>query len=178
MLTLLAVIVYAGLTAWQAHLTNQIVALNRKDFEASNRPYVGTEEIGIEYLEHGEHGATIHSRAAAAKTFEMHFNPAITNFGRVPGKNFTARWKTYVDDELIPTRALKDNPSTIYPTETVHLDGSIDGDRLKDVLAERKRLIAYITITYDGPSGQHQECQKHQFDPVLNSFIDLGSCNK
>lgn len=177
-LTLLAVIVYAGLTAWQAYLTNQIVTLTRQDFEASNRPYVGTEEIGINYLEHGANGAIVPTPTATPKTLEMVLNPAIKNFGPVPGKNFTARWRTFVGDERIPMRSLKDNPSTIYPTETVHLGGSIDAAHLKDILAEKKRLIIYLTISYDGPSGQHQECQMHQFDPVLNSFLDSGPCDK
>ncbi len=44
-------------------------------------------------------------------------------------------------------------------------------------MSRMKPLVIKITVEYDGPSGHYKECEKNQFDPDVNGFFNLGSCD-
>jgi hypothetical protein len=64
----------------------------------------------------------------------------------------------------------------IFPGNFKKLAGHVGEKEYADVVRGTKSLVPDITIRYEGPvANQHYEyCQREQFAPYLNGFIDFG----
>ena len=174
--TLVVVGIYAGLTFWQGCINRDLLKVSRDTFNAANRPYVGQDTIATNYLWWDEKTKTTMQKPVAdpqATSVNFQFN--IKNFGPVPGSKFHADFRAFFGGVEIPMKGIPATPSTIYPSQSVHLDGFMQGPEYQALIRGTKKLNIQITIEYDGPSGHYKECQEHQFVPQVG-FAGLGDC--
>jgi hypothetical protein len=177
-ITLFVVAVYAGLTAWQACSTQEIVTISQKTFESVNRPYIGEGGWHIIYYSPNPDGTLKENTAPTKDTTSVSFDLQIKNFGPLPGTNFKLSWKEFFNGQEMPLEgdpAIKQLPQTLYPTQYVHLGGTIEGIAYK-ALMDGTPMITETTISYDGPSGHYKECDKDQFIPKVG-MAGIGLCN-
>jgi len=174
-LTLLAVVVYAGLTAWQVCLTRNLVIISQKTFNAANRPYIGVNTFTTQYAWESDDGNFHVTSTPTTKSDRMDFIAEIKNFGPVPGTNYSGNWRVFVGDkEMVGNKKIPDQGITFFPGEMLYLRAGLRGADYQDIMRGNKRLTIDVLIEYDGPSGHYKECQKNQFQE--QRFIDLGTC--
>lgn len=139
--------------------------------ETANRPYVGINGTEIVYL-----GKTGSSRVPTPATQTMRFTVAVKNFGPIPGTSVKSIWRVWVGgvEQTGPTTPSK--AEIYFPGKTVYKTGEIGTANFPDVISGRKQLISELTIRYNGPKGSYQECEREQFLPFANAFMNLGSC--
>jgi len=175
-LTLIAVIVYAGLTARQASLTRKIVEVSQKTYDASERPYVGVNHLTVIYISHDKTGDKT-SSMRISQTYGFDFTAEIKNFGPVPGTDFEATWKIFINDIYNPGKPkIEDTASMLFPGEAVLLGASIRNDSYFRLINGSDVLNLEISIAYGGPAGRYHECERKQFSPDVGAFISLGEC--
>ncbi|MGC2196624.1 MAG: hypothetical protein WA628_18265 [Terriglobales bacterium] len=176
MLTLLTVAVYAGLTFWQGCLTRRLVTISQKTFDASERPYIGLFGIDVLHVWFDSQGNWHSATTEDTRAIGMDFDAGIKNFGPVPGPNFSAEWKVFLNGRPLEEHRVPDLPTTLFPTQMVRLSGSIRGEDYKAIIKGGTISGFDVTIQYDTPSGQVRECQKQQYSPEVNGFVSLGKC--
>ena len=146
----------------------------QRQLELANRPSVGIDTIDVRYRGISKEGVVL-SPNYFAQAMDMDFYVAIKNLGPVPAENYLATWKILVAgaEQPVDKRAL---PTPIFPGSTKKLAGHLGEKEYADVVHSAKSLVLDITIRYDGPvANQHYEyCQREEFAPYLNGFIDLG----
>jgi len=179
-LTLLAVMLYAGLTFWLLLVNRSQMKIARDTFNAASRPYVGmngwtfTYYIGDKPFSQANLTPEIFKESTS-----FAFSAEIRNFGPVPGTNFVDTWKVFLDNEEIKQEAkIPELPGTIFPGQVKNLIGTMRGSDYIAIKDGKKILIAEVTISYNGPAGHYQECTKSQYAPAVANFFDLGPCPK
>jgi hypothetical protein len=176
--TLIAVIVYAGLTAWQAFLTRQLVITANKTFELSNRPYLGVNGIRIEHVARDASGQIMRSPTPQPWTVDMGIDVDVKNFGTVPATNVKSTWaELFAGVDRGGGERLSDTPSTVFQGTIVTLPGETGKNAYPEVIKGTTKLDLRITFTYDGPSGHYVYCQNEEYSPVDNMFLDTGLCH-
>jgi len=180
-LTFGAVLIYAGLTAWLGFLTRDLVQTSQRTYEASNRPYVGINDIVVMYADVGPQGTKeaefttrpitdVKKMSSSAFMFDIE----VKNFGSVPGENTRIDRKTFFGGSELSTPSIPDKPSTIFPSQTLTIRGVMGRDYYSAIMLGTKTLVQYVTISYDGPSHRYSYCAKEQFNPKSKHFMDLG----
>jgi len=175
-LTLVAVVIYAGLTLWQAILTREIVSLTRHTYEISERPYLGSNGIRCQFLSRDKKGGPVIAQTRATAE-GMNFFAGLKNYGPVPGLNFHASWRVFENGiEKNTIKKFPDTPTTFYPTQIVSFPGGIQGEDYQNIANNKVTLELEITLEYDGPTGHYKECVKHAYAPEIGEFMNLGAC--
>jgi hypothetical protein len=175
-LTLLAVIIYAGLTAWQgcsskkaadaaasaAKTANDTLQLTL----AVNRPSVTVSAIPVRINK---------------KTGEMEFAVAMQNGSEIEAASFAARCELFFDnkpsagqDRTIPANPM---PLGAHTVATI-CGGHLPPDVAKQLVQQTSIFDLYTHATYEGIGGKsYSYCTKHRYDPTRNGFWDLGVCD-
>jgi hypothetical protein len=139
--------------------------------ETANRPYVGVNGTNIVYL--GTGGRTAFP---TQETQAMRFLVAIKNFGPIPGTSVKSGWRVWVGGVARPQKGTPSKDGTFYPGKTVYMTGGIGGAEFSDVIGGREQLVLEVSVRYAGPKGNYEECEREQFLPSANGFMNLGAC--
>ena len=174
--TVVLIAIYAGLTLWQGCLTRELVVLGQKTYDASQRPYIGLNTIEIDYVNSKDPDRTHSSKFPTDQSDGLAFTIKIKNFGPVPGTNYKARCKGFVDNIPMLGFGVPDTPTTVFPTQEASLMGGVWGEDYKRLLDGRSILDIEVTVDYDGPAGHYSQCDRNQFFAKTNVFADLGQC--
>lgn len=172
--TIILLFAYTSIALWQGCSTRELVVTANRTFEAANRPYVGLDGFEFAYFVKNSEGKFIKTEFPSTADL-MSFNAQIKNFGPVPGTNFKATWKVFFDavhQQGIP--AVPNRPSTIFPTQGMHLNGSIGGDNYQKIRSGKIILTIEVTVEYDGPSAHYKECTKEQYSHQIGAWFELG----
>ena len=173
-LTLVAVVIYAGIAAWQGWLTRKVMQIAQKTYDASERPYVGIKGVDAFYTGLTPDGKNEMVLRPTQYSTAFSYRIGIQNFGPVPGDRYIAYQRIFLGQRELAFQNLEET-TTIFPTETLFEAGAIRGNDLVTLETKKELLVIHITIRYDGPSGKHYiYCEKQQYDPDVASFIDLG----
>jgi hypothetical protein len=150
-----------------------------KSAQDANRPYVGVAGMVFEYVDKARKpdGSLILSHSPTSTSNSLAIPGRVKNYGPIPGLNFKVDWKVIIGGVIRGGDKIPGNTSTIYPTQEIILPGTIGPDDFKWIMHGDKTLIAEITMAYDGPGGHYNECDKQQFTPDVNGFVDLGGCS-
>lgn len=174
--TLLAVLIYAGITFWQGCLTQQITELAQRTFDASQRPYVGVASVTPAFNfppEMQKHPLPL----PVGEANGMKVTVEIKNFGPVPGTEYHASWRIFLDDsEVKPNEKIPDTPTTIYPTQSTFFIASVDPSTVHEIVLGRSALEIEVSVNYAGPTRSYGECVKHRYAPQVQQFWALGAC--
>ena len=118
-LTFFAVLIYAALTAWLGFLTKDLVNTSQKTYKAASRPYVGVDGIPVTFRSVDDKGKNYLSTIPTPKTDMIMFQPVVKNFGTVPSTNTLMNVEIFENDVELPFTKYPDNPTTLFPGETV-----------------------------------------------------------
>jgi hypothetical protein len=174
-LTLLFVIIYAGLTFWLGCLTHQLVSISQDTFNAANRPYIGINGISVLYLPRDVTNAGQLSQMPTGETTRLAFKVEIKNIGPVPGTNETQGWRVFIDGiEQLMTKVTS-SPVTFFPGELTYLSATIDERDYSAIQSGTKKLVIDVWVDYDGPAGHYKDCERQQYEPGIRAFYDLGA---
>lgn len=150
------------------HENGRTADLAQKAFEASARPYVGS----------------FISSSDDPTNHRMGIRAVIKNYGTVPANNFKAEWNATVNGNAVPGIKIPDNPSTLFPGQTVAMVAQISGKPYDELTAGNQTLIATVLIRYQGVSSENGKenkdytyCNREQYDSEIGAFVDLGRCN-
>jgi hypothetical protein len=154
---LLAVIIYAGLTYWQASTTQKI-------FDAGNRPYVGPNGGIISTL----------VNQADNKPFGMKIKSQVKNFGTAPGEDFSFTWEVRIDGNKIATDPKHGVPYTLFPGEVANLDGTIKGPTFYDLESGKTILQINLIIRYRNGKNRYDYCERQQYDAAYHDMLSMG----
>jgi hypothetical protein len=143
------------------------------------RPYIGVDEVSTMHLYKDSRGNWRDSQNPTPQTDRMVFRATMKNFGPVPGLNYKADWRVFVDGGELPgiTDALS-TPFKLFPTQSTHLQGAINPPTYKAIMDGERQLTIEVTMEYDYPNGHEKECQKYKYMPGPNGFAMLGACGK
>lgn len=166
--TLFLLFMYTAVAGWNLQVA-------RDTFNAANRPYVGVNEVDVAPVGKQPTGKPVMSGTKTKETNALVFRAQIKNFGPVPGTNFLARWRIFVAGvQRLGQKKVPDLPSTIFPSQSFYLKGGITGPDYPAIISGEKTLTIEVTVEYDGPSGHYKECNKNQYAPDINAFLNLG----
>ena len=143
-----------------------------RTFVAANRPYIGIEYIGVGFA---KEDGTLQIKPTK-ETSVLGVRVEIKNFGPVPGTSYTGDWKVWVGGRKRPGTKVPDRPFTMFPTESLSLQGAIPNPEYREIMSGAKKLIIEVETSYNGPSGHYEQCEKHQFGPDNLAFMNLGAC--
>jgi hypothetical protein len=174
-ITLISLFIVAGLSFWQDVLTRRIANLTQRTYETSQRPYIGDEGINCQLLTTGKNGEPEVAKSAD-RTDGMNISASIKNFGPVPGSNFIASWRLFLNDVEQKTKRIPDTPRTLYPSQWVELRGGYQGDDYQRLKNGTTTLEIEVTVGYDGPTGHYSECMRHRYMRENGQFFNLGNC--
>ncbi|MGA8212017.1 MAG: hypothetical protein WB799_00385 [Candidatus Sulfotelmatobacter sp.] len=175
-LTLVAVVIYAGIAGWQGCLNRSLVQISQRTFDTSQRPYIGDVGIQVVYQFKDAQGEVHTTQAPVANAERLNMVATTKNYGPVPGTDFTVSWRIFVDEQEVPMKKIPDRPSPMFPTETRSLSGSLGMADCHAIRDGVKTLIVELTLgSYGGPTGRYPaECKKYQFDRDKTIFYNLG----
>ncbi|HEY1993185.1 MAG TPA: hypothetical protein VGG81_02195 [Edaphobacter sp.] len=171
-LTLGAVIIYAGLTAWQGWMTRKLVDTGR----LSTRPYVGVDSIGVSFQSHKPNGERFLVPNPDDTTDAIGWSPAIKNFGTVPGYNEIGYQRVFINGaESNWYVKIPDEPGTIFPGQTLSLIGHTSPKEWPGIRDGRDTLTVDVHVEYDGPDKEHYKyCDRLQYSKNTYRFLNLG----
>lgn len=176
-LTLLAIVVYAGITFWQGCLTRKVVEVAQETYESSQRPYIGVNVINRNFVYWDDKGIRHASSALIKEATNMDFTAEMKNFGPVPGANFYPAWKVLWNDVALKgIDRIPDTPTTLYPSQTAVLYAQLSREEFASLMDGTGRLELQITVAYDGPTRHYTECKRFQYANGIHAFFDLGAC--
>jgi hypothetical protein len=163
------------INGWLIYQSNTI---NKSSSELAYRPYIGVNGMSVNYGYQSTPDGPVVYRGATrdAPTNLFTFSVEIKNFGPVPGKNASNRWRIFIGDEEQPQHAIPDTPFMFFPGQTVGLEGRIGIAHYPSIISGDKTLTVEVTTEYDGPTGHDKQCVKEQFSPAANAFLTLGAC--
>jgi hypothetical protein len=167
--------VAAGLVLLYTLVSAFQLKVARDTFDAANRPYIGVNGIGVEFLQHQVTNAGQISPVPTAETTALAFRVEIKNFGPVPGTNSKLTWRVFLDGIELPQTKVPDSRQTIFPGESVFLTGNTSEVDYAAVQSGGKTLAIDVWVDYFGPSGHYTECQRSQYRPQLAGFFNLGA---
>ncbi len=174
-LTLIAVIIYAGLTAWQGWQTRSLVRTAQDTYNAVDRPYVGTDGASAILLRmDGKGKITRVGEEDRASANMMSFNFEIKNYGAVPALNKVTHIETRIDGVFIPTSHVSDRGSEMFPGETFELPGSAGIDIYPAIASGKSVFQVDIRNTYEYAGRSYEYCEREQYYPLAAGFINLG----
>lgn len=170
----------AAKTAQQsADIAERNLQVARDTFNAANRPYVGVNAVGVIHAGTHEVGEPVSSKIQTKETTNLNFEVETKNFGLVPGINYFHSWRMFVDGVPQPGHGIPDRPKTIFPGQSLWLKGGVGSRDYPVIMSGEKMLVIEVTVEYDGPSGHYKECNKLQYAPNVNAFMNLGPmCTK
>ncbi len=160
-----------------AILIHQQNKISEASSDLAYRPYVGTDGISLTYAWSDAKGATQVSVVRVPQAKVILFNANVKNFGPVPGTHYVGKWRVFLGGTELPANKVLDAPLTIFPSQTMHFEGRIGSPYYSSIISGETQLVIEITVEYDGPSGHYKECDKQQFAPNNNAFMNLGACD-
>ncbi|MFZ1919550.1 MAG: hypothetical protein WAU58_18400 [Terriglobales bacterium] len=170
--------VFMCLAAWQSCETNHLVTILQREFDVSQRPYVGVNHISRSFSKKLPNGQEVVVDSPDSDTHGLNFTIEVKNFGPAPGVNYYSDWSVFVggvkEKEL---SAQPNSPFTLFPDESSYLSGQIGPDDYAEVMNGSKKLIIRMIIHYDGVASNYEECNQYQFRPDTKIFIALGQCD-
>jgi hypothetical protein len=178
LVTMFIVSVYTAVAAWQGCSNQALVKISQRSFEASNRPYIGVDNIAVQHDGIGSDGKPFYSPHPTPKTNRWVFSAIIKNFGTVSGTKFVSRWKIFIDGNEVPGgNFMPDKPFTMFPNQTIQMGQMAIGEpAYREIMDGKKQLEVEIFLNYDGVGGPYSECQKGHYDAPIDRFINLGVC--
>ena len=138
------------------------------------RPYIGVDQIVVRFYQ-GETDTTGTVEPTAQTTW-MGITVQVKNFGPVPGTNYVSEIHTFIGDTEIPSTKVADKPATFFPGQVFSPGGGLTPLGYKVVSHGEKLLTMYVKVSYDGPTGHTEECEKDQYLPNVSRFAKLGPC--
>jgi hypothetical protein len=155
---------------WKAMLDANTISKTAADL--AYRPYIGVDQIEVRfYRGEADRTGTINP---TAQTTEMGITVQIKNFGPVPGTNCVSEWHVFVGDTEIPHTKVADRPATFFPGQLLSLGAILTPLGYKVVSRGEKPLTVSVKVSYDGPTGHTEECERAQYLPQASRFGKLG----
>ena len=177
-LVVISLFVFICLAAWQSCETNHLVTILQREFDISQRPYVGVNHISRSFSKKLPNGQEVTVDSPDSDTHALNFTIEIKNFGPAPGVNYYSEWSVFVG--AVKQKELSSQPSspfTLFPGETSYLSAQIGPDDYASVMNGTKKLIIRMIIHYNGVASNYEECNQYQFRPDAQIFFALGQCD-
>jgi hypothetical protein len=162
---------YTLISAWQLKVAHDT-------YIAANRPYVGVNAISTFFFSQNALGESIITKEPRQTTAGMEYRIEVKNFGPIPGNHFRSDQKVLLGGKELVGTKVPDQPSVIFPSESVYLNGDLRDESYHGIMDRTKVLVIEITSEYDGPSGHYEYCEKKQFEPGRATFLNLGMCEQ
>jgi hypothetical protein len=170
---------WQSLTLAQGWLTREILKVSQKTYEASERPYIGVENIPSGYVSKDKDGElkSVPKPEKDAFLTQFQFSAQIKNFGPVPGRNCAAHARAFWNDKEVPSaKRFSDTPTTIFPTEVVNIPGHIENSSVDSLVRGTGILELEIAIDYDTTTSHDHSCTKYRYSSDDGGFALLGNC--
>lgn len=165
---ILLLMVYTGYTIKQVWVA-----------ERSSRPFVGIDSFSVIHQKLNSQGqAPTMNPSYFPDATSMRYQVSIKNFGPLPALSFKADGAGYLDNIEQRTQGVGQQPSTLNPTQVVHMHGVINGSDYRNVMDGNKVMTLKITLSYEGPEAHYSECTVNRYDPIENLFLTTGSCTQ
>lgn len=159
--------VYTGYTIKYTHVA-----------ERSSRPFVGVETIDIGHQWTDKDGKLQLSSTPTSEATQMIFQINIKNFGPLPAESLKTGIRAQLDNIEQPGQGVPQEPSTLNPTQAVHIHGGVPPNSYKSVMEGTKVITFHLTISYKGPEGSYESCQVERYGPQFNAFMNVGACSQ
>jgi hypothetical protein len=175
--TMVFLIIYTGLTLVvavssviatvftkrAAQAANVSADTAQKQFEASQRPYLGVDTIKQAGFKGG-----------------MLISAQLKNFGTVPAYFAIIQWDTIIEpDKEVRGHELPTGPQIVFPGPggPVMLAG-VSLERTKQVMAGDKELFFRAIVEYSIASHKqtYNYCNQYKYDRQANVFLNFGMC--
>jgi hypothetical protein len=172
--TLIFVIIVAGLTGYQACLSREQIQIS----ERGSRPFIGplTFTMAHEWLDETGKWQVANTKTPPATRAE--FQSVIKNFGPVAGENYRGWLDAYVGDKLLKGMNREQAPFPFFPSQTQEHVGGIEGEDYRRVMAGEEPLRLEITISYDYAEGHSYDCREYRYVVGANQFTSFAPCKK
>jgi hypothetical protein len=177
-LTLLAVVIYAGLTAWQGCETRQLVRTGQDTYDAIDRPYIGVDGVSVTLFKPNPRGGItkIIDPGEDKLAIRMDISIAVKNYGSVPALNASSFMDVRLDGVAIPvdTSLRSDQGTEFFPGGVHSLPGIITGETYLDIASGKSILQLNVKFTYKYGGKTYSYCERHQYSPGALLFVNLG----
>ncbi len=131
----------------------------REAFEAESRPYLdGMIEVDPK-------GAVSHF---------LSYPIELVNTGRIPAEMISLRRSIFVSGIRIPITEKHANKRILDPGGKADLPERLSEPAASEVRSGRADLLVYFAYSYRWRNEHESRCQKWQYDPKSNRFLDLG----
>jgi hypothetical protein len=169
--------VYTGYTIKIYGTNQQTGQIAQQTYNSSQRAYIGMPIIQIYHGIEDKNGDFRGLDHRTPQTTDLRVVGEIKNFGPVPGVKFKVIWHFYVDGVEWPMLlGDQSSPTTIYPTQVVHLIANFPDPTYSAIMDKQKVLTVSISIDYYSPITHEYSCEKSQYIPDENAFAFLGTC--
>jgi hypothetical protein len=153
--------------------------ISRDTFDAANRPYVGVNSVIITHIGFDAKKESFTRTVRTHETIIMFVRFEFKNFGTVPALNVRNELRVFLDGvEYLGKPKIPDTPSSVFPGQTVSLGTTIGTKDYGSVTSGKRKLEIQASIYYEWPGRHQAECNKGQYDPTMNVFLNLGACTK
>jgi hypothetical protein len=179
-ITVLLIALYAGLTLWQASLTNRLLKTAQDTYAAIDRPYVGMNLVNVTPSTKDAKGSPAKAgKSPRVEVTGITYQVEIKNFGSVIGEDFRQRFEVRINGQEVLAKRISDTASEIFPGESVYVFGQVSGDPLKLVVQGKSILQFDLSADYAYGGKQYHYCERAQFIPNPVEFVKLGPiCDK
>jgi hypothetical protein len=174
-LTLIAVVIYAGLTAWQGCETRQLVKTAQDTYEAAGRPYIGFGDVRVDLIYPKEKAGAAKLERIPKNAIGMAYNVQVKNFGTVSGILTRDDIDVRINGAKVRTKGVPAKPSELFPGESISVNGTISAETFQDILRGDVILEANIWISYSHANHNYDNCERIQFAPDQLVFFNQGA---
>ena len=130
---------------------------------ATNRPSINIKVVNIAFSKDGG----------------MQYIVVMVNASDVQATFFSAKCEPFMDDKRVPTedRSLPAKPSTIAGREEgVMCIGYVPPEGMAKI-KKGAAFQLYVHASYRGPTRSYSYCSKLQYEPEVNQYADIGTCD-
>lgn len=181
--TLLAVIVYATLTAWQAFTTQQIANLTRDQFTKDRRPYVWIYNVGVDPIEVGKPVVASVVFENVGKSPALHvWDVSFITVGPKAESHMDASFKLFeMGAKLVPigTASIllpENDPNTRFFSRPSSLETVTP--ELNDWLTQHDTIMTGGRIFYQDMAGNTYQSDYCIYQTRLNGFKGAAYCKE
>ena len=181
-ITLVFVIIVAGLTGLQDYFTGQQVKLSRKEIVVSqqgSRPFVGVDGFGLKTACKAEDGSIEECKTLTKPPDFLGgmFAFSSKNYGPLPAANYHAKMWPFIDGKEITTATqFTVQKHTIFPGEVYFHRTLIPSPFYEAIVGGYSTFSVRIQVQYDYAEGHSDECGEYTYLHATRDFSYTKDC--
>lgn len=165
-LGLIVVVIYSGLTGWQAYESWQTAKAATAatsaaitSYETTVRPYIETTGVGIN---------------TKYTPIMFTYDVAFKNYGTIPAQNVVTHLHVVYDGKDQPQNKEPDSPGILPPGEATHMIGNFGTIDAPKIISGEAKLIIYSDYSYTWRDKHDAGCGKYSYYHSAHTFMYLG----